>query len=238
VERVRGRTGDHVSAGTPLRALLLDFDGLVVDTETTDFESWRLVYEEHGAVLPRDRWVAIIGSDGSGFEPFEHLCELVGEALDEEDVGRRRRAHRERLFEALSPLPGIPDWMSDARETGLALGIVSSSPGWWVEEHLERVALRDYVDFTKTRDDVSRVKPHPDLYLEALAHTGARAHEALAVEDSPNGVAAAKAAGLFVVAVPGPMTRGLDFAAADLVLDSLAARRLASVLALLRGSRG
>lgn len=215
------------------RALFLDFDGLVVDTETSDYESWRLVYAEHGVVLPRDRWVASIGGDGSAFRPFEHLCDLVERALDRRDVDERRRAHRSRLFEALRPLPGVVDWMTAARGAGLTLGVVSSSPAWWVEEHLDRVSLREHVDFTKTRDDVPRVKPDPDLYLQALAHAGATVDEALAVEDSPNGLAAARAAGLYTVAVPGPMTRGLDFSAADLVLESLAERSLADVLELL-----
>ena len=211
------------------RALFLDFDGLVVDTETTDFESWRLVYDEHGFELPRDRWVEIIGTDGSGFDPFAHLCELTARALVEDEVRSRVRGHRSRLFESLVPLPGVPEWMEAARSGGLALGIVSSSPSWWVEEHLERVSLRHHVQFTKTRDDVPRVKPHPDLYLHALEHTGVEAGEAIAVEDSPHGVRAAKAAGLFTVAVPGPMTRDLDFSHADLVLDSLASRSLGAV---------
>ena len=213
------------------RALLLDFDGLVLDTETTDYESWRIVYEEHDAVLPRARWVEEIGGDGAGFHPFRHLCELVGRELDKQRVDARRREHRQRLFEGLRPLPGVVEWMREARESGLVLGIVSSSPRWWVDEHLERVSLRDHVDFTKTADDVPRVKPDPALYRQALEHAGVDAHEALAVEDSPNGLAAAKAAGLFTVAVPGPMTREGRFDAADLLLDSLAAMTLAAVVA-------
>ncbi len=220
-----------------LRALLLDFDGLVVDTETTDYESWRLVYEEHGVRLPRDQWVATIGTDGSGFRPFEYLCERLESPLDRDAVGDRRRAHRARLFETLSPLPGVVDWMDAARSSGLVLGVVSSSPADWVEDHLERVSLRDRVDFLKTRDDVERVKPDPALYLRAVEHAGVAEGEALAVEDSPNGVAAAKAAGLFTVAVPGPMTRGLDFDTADLLLESLAAESLAAVVRHLRQRR-
>ena len=219
------------------RALLLDFDGLVVDTETTDYEAWRLVYEEHGSELPRDRWVASIGGDGASFRPFEHLCALRGETLDEEEVNARRRTHRERLFETLHPLPGVVDWMHAARTSGLTLGVVSSSPAWWVEEHLERVALRSLIDFMKTRDDVPRVKPDPTLYRKALEHAGVAAHEAIAVEDSPNGLAAAKAAGIFTVAVPGPMTRDQRFDTADLLLESLADRTLASVIALLQATR-
>jgi beta-phosphoglucomutase-like phosphatase (HAD superfamily) len=103
-----------------------------------------------------------------------------------------------------------------------------------VHEHLERVSLREHVDFLKTRDDVPRAKPHPDLYVHALEHLGVHKSRAIALEDSPNGLAAAKAAGLFCVAVPGPMTRELCFDNADLVLESLAEQSLASVGRLLR----
>ena len=204
-----------------IEALLLDFDGLMTDTETTDYESWRSVYEDHGVVLPRNRWVASVGSDGSGFVPLEHLRELVG-AIDEEHVQATRRARRAELFEALVPLPGVASWLDEAHGRGLRIGVVSSSPGWWVDEHLRRIALRQRVDFLMTADDVPRVKPHPDLYLRALDLAGVAAERAIAVEDSPNGLQAAKAAALFCVCVPGPMTRGLDFSQADLVVDSLA----------------
>ncbi len=221
-----------------IRALFLDFDGLVVDTETADYESWRHVYDAHGVELPRARWVEAIGSDGSSFEPLVQLRALAGD-VDEEHVTRLRRARREELFGGLRPLPGVVDWMGEARAAGLPIGVVSSSPRSWVREHLERVALHDHVDFLMTRDDVPRVKPHPDLYLRALDHLGVGAAHAIAVEDSPNGLRAARAAGLFCVAVPGPMTRGLAFDDAGLVLGSLAERTLAGVIELLaRWSEG
>jgi HAD superfamily hydrolase (TIGR01509 family) len=217
-------------------ALFFDFDGLMVDTETTDYEAWRFVYEAHGVELPRDLWVTHIGTDGADFSPLSHLAKLTGTELDVESVQRERRAYRATLFEDLCPLPGIVDWLGEARARGVPIGVVSSSPTQWVHEHLERVELREHVDFLKTRDDVPRAKPHPDLYLHALEHLGIRSGRAIAIEDSPNGLAAAKAAGLFCIAVPGPMTRGLCFDDADLVLESLAERSLASVVRLLDDS--
>lgn len=216
-----------------IAALLLDFDGLVVDTETTDYESWRSVFEDHGAVLPRDRWIASIGTDGSSYVPLEHLQELV-EGVDEQHVHATRRARREALFESLTPLPGVLDWLGEARSAGACIGVVSSSPLSWVNGHLERVDLREHIDFLMTRNDVPRVKPHPDLYLRALERAGVDASRAIAVEDSPNGLTAAKAAGLFCVAVPGPMTLGLDFTTADLTLASLEERSFGATAELAR----
>ena len=140
-------------------ALLLDFDGLMVDTETTGYESWRFVYEAYGAELPRDLWVTHIGTDGKDFSPMGYLSELTGTDLVGA-VNRRRRAHRSELFLDLCPLPGVVDWLGEARTRGIAIGVVSSSPTEWVQDHLERVALREHVDFLKTRDDVPRAKPH------------------------------------------------------------------------------
>jgi putative hydrolase of the HAD superfamily len=81
-----------------------------------------------------------------------------------------------------------------------------------------------------TSEMVARVKPAPELYEKALKLLNLRADEALAVEDSPHGVTAARAAGLFCVAVPGPMTRGCEFHEAHAVLDSFTDRTLGDVL--------
>lgn len=212
------------------RALLLDFDGLILDTETTDFESWADLYRQYGAELPRDLWVQAIGSDGSGFQPFAHLCEATGLELDERDVRGRRRPHRDAMVAALRPLPGVIDWIRGARDRQMGVAIVSSSPASWVEQHLEKVGMESLFDFWMTLDRVERAKPHPELYLRALEEYGFEAADVLAVEDSPHGVCAAKAAGIFCIAVPGPMTRHLPFEAADMVLGSLASRSLDEVL--------
>ena len=213
----------------PMKALLVDFDGTILDTETSDFEAWRAIYDEHGVELPRERWIGVIGSDGSGFDPLGHLKELTG-GISVPDVQARRRRVRDELMHDLRPLPGVIDWLEHARSRGLSLAIASSSPHSWVEDHLNRIELIDYFDELVTRDRVERAKPHPDLYELALRVLGVERGEAVALEDSPNGVAAAKAAGVYCVAVPSAMVRDESFAAADLVLESLAERTLDDVL--------
>ncbi len=215
--------------GRPMKALLVDFDGLILDTETADFEAWRSIYDEHGVELPRERWVGVIGSDGSGFDPLVHLQQLTG-GVSVPDVQARRRRVRDELIETLRPLSGVVDWLKHGRSRGLSLAIASSSPRSWVEGHLGRLELLDYFDELVTRDRVERAKPHPDLYELALHVLGVDRGEALALEDSPNGVAAAVAAGIYCVAVPSAMVLDQSFAAADLVLDSLAQRTLDEVL--------
>lgn len=213
-----------------MRALVFDLDGLILDTESSDFVAWNQVYCELGLVLPRERWLSAIGTDSSGFHPLKHLGELLGPSLDVEALQRRRRVVRDELVEALVPLPGVVDTLASARRLGLRTGVASSSPRSWVEGHLQRLGLLGRFEALRCSDDVERVKPDPALYLAAVEALGVHACEAVAFEDSPHGVAAAKAAGLFCVAVPGPMTRGLDFGAADLVLDSMAELKVERIL--------
>lgn len=212
-----------------MRALIFDFDGLILDTESTDFEAWARLYREHGHELPRERWVETIGTAGGAWDPVAHLGELIGRDLDSESVRAERRPVRDTLVRELDPLPGVVDWLEAARARGLALAIASSSEADWVVRHLRHVGLDHYFAEIVTADQVERAKPSPDLYQRALAKLEVAADDALALEDSAHGLAAARAAGLRCVAVPGPMTRHLDFAGAALVLDSLAERTLDSV---------
>jgi HAD superfamily hydrolase (TIGR01509 family) len=116
----------------------------------------------------------------------------------------------------------VQAYLAEARQMGLKIGMASSSPCRWVIGHLQRLELLEFFDTVRARDDVERVKPDPELFLTVLADLGAEPQEAVAFEDSPNGIQAAKAAGLLCVAVPNPVTRQYSLAQADLRLDSLA----------------
>jgi HAD superfamily hydrolase (TIGR01509 family) len=207
-----------------IRAFLFDFDGLILDTELASRAGWELLYREHGHELPPEKWATIVGTYGS-WDPMTHLEELVGEPLEREALNERRAAHELALIEAEELRPGIAEYLAAARRLGLKRAIVSSSSRRWVEMHLERFEESVGWDAICTADlEPSRAKPAPTLYLEALEQLGLGPDEAIAFEDSPNGVRAAKAAGIYCVAVPNEVTRelGLDESGADLVLDSLA----------------
>jgi HAD superfamily hydrolase (TIGR01509 family) len=209
----------------PVRALLFDFDGLLLDTELASRTGWELLYREHGHELPTDLWATVVGTTHAPFDPMAHLEELVGEPLERESLNERRYAHEISLIEAEELRPGISEYLAAATHHGLKRAIVSSSTRDWVDMHLQRLEEAVGWDAICTADrDPARAKPSPTLYLEALEALEVAADEAVAFEDSPNGVLAAKAAGIFCVAVPNEVTRdlGLEEAGADLVLDSLA----------------
>jgi HAD superfamily hydrolase (TIGR01509 family) len=208
-----------------IRAFLFDFDGLILDTELASRAGWELLYREHGHELPADLWATLVGTTHAPWDPRVHLEELVGEPLDWDALHERRYAHEIALIEAEELRPGIAEYLAAARQHGLKRAIVSSSSRSWVDMHLERLEEAVGWDAICTADgDPARAKPAPTLYLEALTLLGVEANQAVAFEDSPNGVLAAKAAGIFCVAIPNEVTRelGLEEAGADLVLESLA----------------
>ncbi len=217
-----------------IRALIFDFDGLILDTESPDYHTWREVYEEHGCELPLETWAAAIGSMGL-FDPYADLEVRAGRTVEREEIRSRRRARNLELIHAQSPLPGVLDYLDAASALGLRLGIASSSPRAWVEGHLDRLQLLTRFDSLVCGDEVARVKPDPELYLRALDALGVAAHEALALEDSAHGLRAAHGAGIRCVAVPNPLTRHLPLVEAALRLESLAELTLTAALQLLNG---
>jgi HAD superfamily hydrolase (TIGR01509 family) len=212
-----------------LRGLLFDFDGLIVDTETPSRASWQELYREHGQELPLDRWATLVGTVG-GWDPFETLEELVG-PVDRVALRERRLARELELGEIEELRPGVLDYLHEAERRGLATAIVSSSSDWWIDRHLGRLERAEHFDaIVAANGDEERAKPRPTLYLEALDRLELGADEAVAFEDSPNGVRAAKAAGLFCVAVPNGVTATLALDDADLVVPSLAELPFASLV--------
>ena len=212
-----------------IRAVIFDFDGLILDTEEPVFRSWVEVYAEHGAQLPFERWVEIVGSTTIGFHPQRHLEELLGRPLPQE-VLDRRIVRRTEFVHAKELLPGVLQHIEEARGLGLKLGVASSSTTNWVKGHLARLGILDRFHCLRCRDDVANVKPAPDLYLAVLECLGVSAAESFAIEDSPNGITAAKQAGLRCVAIPNTITASLDLSGADVVLGSLAEVSLAELL--------
>ena len=209
--------------------LIFDFDGIIIDTETPDYLSWQELYHSHGVELERSLWSEFIGG-GDVFDVYQHLEELTGIRIDREAIGEQRRRRYLEIIESESLLPGVMDHILEAKKLGLKLGVASSSSRDWVEGHLTgRDLLRHFVSI-KSADDVSNVKPDPELYLASVAQMGTQPENALAIEDSVNGITAAKRAGLFCVVVPNEMTRDMPIDHADLRLESLSEMPLKALL--------
>jgi HAD superfamily hydrolase (TIGR01509 family) len=219
-----------------IRALIFDFDGTIIDSETPVFEGWKQTYAEHGHELPLERYVEIIGTAAHTFDPHAHLEGLIGRTLDREQLTAERQLKHRAVIYSNDTLPGVRAWIEEATVLQMPLAIASSSQAWWVDSNLTRLQLREKFKVLRTREMVASAKPAPDLFLAALDGLGLKPHEAVVIEDSAHGVAAAKAAGLFTIAVPNPVTVGLDFSGADMVVSSLAELPMAAALAAATGS--
>lgn len=195
---------------------------MIVDTETPLFTTWAEFFREHGHELELERFTNVIGS-ADHFDPVVHLEGLVG-AFDDREAVRERI--RERYYEKVwvqEALPGVVDALEQAQALGLSLGVASSSRRPWIEQHLERLGLRAAFACLACREDPPglRGKPSPDVYEAVVECLGVDPAEALAIEDSPNGIRAAKAAGLRCLAVPNGLTAHLDLSEADAIAASL-----------------
>ncbi len=205
-----------------MEAVIFDFDGLILDTESTLFAAWQRTYAEFGVELPLSLWTANIGGYSyEAFHPMDHLERLTGQTLDRDTINQRRREWYWGQVYVQDVMPGVRAAVDAAAEMGLKLGVASSSDRKWVTGHLERLDLLDRFDALVCGDEVARVKPDPELYRTALDTLGVPAARCFAVEDSPKGVAAAKGACLYCVAVPNPVTETLDLGACDWRLESL-----------------
>ena len=217
--------------------LVFDFDGVIIDTEAPTYNAWQEVFESFGQSVDRTLWSEIIGGGEKLFDTMAHLESIVGPLPDREDVRRRKNERTHEMIAESAVLPGVVDYLFDARRLGMKLAVASSSSRDWVEGHLAERGLLEYFAAIVTRDDVSKVKPDPALYTTAVARVGSEPASALAVEDSFNGVTAAKRAGLLCVAVPNEMTLDMDFGLADVRLGSLAEVPFEALLDRLEGLR-
>jgi HAD superfamily hydrolase (TIGR01509 family) len=203
------------------KAVLFDFDGVLVDTEWAIYDAWHRTFRENGHPLPLEVYNQCIGSDFNTWSPKIHLEELTGAAFDWHDLDSKRQEKIESDLAGEGPMPGVVELLETLGSLGISRAVVSSSSPHWVDGWLERLDLRKHFDHVVRRGDAPRIKPAPDLYLEAAKRLGLDPAECLVIEDSLNGVKAAIAAGMPVWAVPNRVTACLDFSLADAVLSDL-----------------
>jgi HAD superfamily hydrolase (TIGR01509 family) len=201
-------------------ALVFDFDGLILETEGPIYQSWRELYAAYGVPLPLETWGKIIGTSDH-LDVFGELERQAGQKLDRRTLTTLQKERETALVLQQPVRPGVEQYLKDARRLGMKVGLASSSSCKWVTGHLERLGLLPYFDRICARDDVHLTKPDPELFQLAVRRLGVEPHQAVALEDSPNGILAAKRAGLYCLAVPNELTRQLSLDLADLRVDSL-----------------
>ncbi len=213
-----------------IKALIFDFDGLILDTETAIYQSYQEIYAAYSCQLTLERWAQGIGTTDSEYDPYSDLEIMLSARLDRETLKKQQQQREDELIEAMQVLPGVVDYLEDARCLGLKVAVASSSSCHWICGHLTRLGLLPYFDCLKGREDVPISKPSPALFQAVLNSFEVMPWEALVFEDLQNGILAAKRAGIFAVWVPNPLTRLLPMDGAGLHLNSLADMPLEALL--------
>ncbi len=206
-------------------AVVFDFDGTILDTETPLFEAWSDTYRHFGVEpIGLDLWVRSLGLPSNHPDHLNRralLEELMGRSLTEADEQIIAKRMVEQCLDEQPLRPGVVDVLDQAQELGLGVALASSSPRDWIERHLEPRGLLDRFTFLSCAGPGVPGKPDPTTYRMACEALDVDPVRSVALEDSPTGVKAANSAGLTTIACPNPISRLLDFSHADRIVESL-----------------
>lgn len=206
----------------PFDAIIFDFDGTLIDTETADFTAWRILYEELGANLTLEPWAAAVVGIQDGYDIlFDDLLRQNKNGFTKADLRQRIHQLWDLTLQEMGLMPGVAQLLPALHTAGYPLAIATASDRAWVKRWLGHFKLAPYFQTIATGEDVHHNKPAPDVFLLAAAKLGLRPDRCLVFEDSTAGVRAAKSAGMRVVAVPSPITQSMDFSQADQIITGL-----------------
>lgn len=210
------------SKGMPLSAVLFDFDGILVDTEWEIYQAWLETFRDHGQELPLSLYTRCIGSDFDAWSPKLHLEDLTQLKFDWINMDERRQIRIRTALTQHGPIEGVVAVLQLLADLGIPTAVVSSSSHHWVDGWLEKLGLISFFQEVVCKGDAAKIKPAPDLFLEASRRLKIDPAECLVIEDSLNGLNSAKAAGMRAWIVPNRVTSGLDFREADRVFSGFA----------------
>jgi putative hydrolase of the HAD superfamily len=222
-----------------IKAVIFDFDGTILDTETPWYHAFCEMYEQHGAEMTMAVYSKIIGTNSENKEaidPYDNLEQIINSKIDRDSLKAALHRRHGELMGQQEVRPGIISYLKEAKKLGLKIGLASSSEKKWVLKYLESLGIMEYFETIMTANDVQQVKPDPELYLNAIKNLGVSSREALAIEDSPNGCKAAVSAGLYTLVFPHEVTELMEFPTYNLRLNSLEDKSLSEVIALMENA--
>jgi HAD superfamily hydrolase (TIGR01509 family) len=213
-----------------IKALIFDFDGLILDTETPRYNAWQETYLKHGCNLDVLEYAQIVGGDDQNFDFYKDLETKFGSTIDWDKVTPERMKRRYELLSQEQTLPGVAEIITQGKKLGFQIGLASSSPRSWIDERLPQTGLEACFDVITTIEETGKAKPDPALFLQTAVKLGIKPYETIVFEDSPNGCLAAKRAGMSCVVVTNRITRYLEFDRPDFRTASLAGVTIEEVL--------
>ncbi|UPM52724.1 HAD family hydrolase [Gottfriedia acidiceleris] len=211
-----------------IKAVIFDFDGLIVDTESVWFEAYKEVLHRYEVELTLQKFSEVVGTSDEIL--FDFINSNLKEPIEKELIEQMAKELVDVKLLEPALRESVEDYLISAKNAGLQIALASSSSRQWVESFLKKLNIYEYFSVIKTKGDVKKVKPDPELYLKAIEEIGVQASEAIAFEDSLNGLIAATKAGLHCVIVPNRVTSHLEFENHSLRLSSMAEKSLEDVI--------
>lgn len=204
-----------------IKGIIFDFDGLIVDTETPELKAWQELFRRFDVEFSFDEYAQTIGMIYDDTSALDILESRLSTPIDKARLFKEFKKRKVELIDAQPLRSGVLDVLKSSKSIGLKIGLASSAKLEWVSRYIQKHEINQYFECVRTRENVANPKPDPELYQATLACLGLKARQVIALEDSINGVSAARAAGVHTVAVPNSVTRIFDFSQAHLVLKHL-----------------
>lgn len=204
-----------------IKAIIFDFDGTIIDTETAWYKVFRDAYQKHGIELTLEKYSECLGTSLDSFNPYTYLSTHYNISIDLDAFRKYVQQKHIEMMEKEAIRPGILNYLRTAKDRGYQIGLASSSKQAWIDKFVDLLEIREYFECYCTADTVERVKPFPDLYLQALEKLEVHPEEAIAIEDSPNGARAAVKAGIHTVVIKNAITKQLAFDYGHHTIESL-----------------
>lgn len=203
-----------------LKIIIFDMDGVVLDSEPLHENARQMMFKELG-IVPDETFPEAVGKSSSGFwRQIIELCKIDGEPYALE--ARQYALVAQQIEENhIQPSVGFMDIVKWAKENDVIVGLASSSTRILVNDSLRLLEVKEFFDYTVSGNEIKTKKPAPDSYLKVLELAGCRPEEAIAIEDSSSGVAAAKNAGIFCFGYQNVTSGEQDLSKADKIVDSL-----------------
>ncbi|MGN7398096.1 HAD family hydrolase [Peribacillus frigoritolerans] len=211
-----------------MKAIIFDFDGLILDTETAWYEAYSEVLKPYNVILSLPEFATFIGTVSEEFNEFLET-QTQGKITKKEIREKAMCIHKKKMEKAVAR-EGVQEYLEEAKKLGLKIGLATSTTRDWLIPFLEKLQILNYFEVIQTRDDVAKVKPDPALYTNVVQIMGISPQEAIAFEDSANGTKAAIAADLNCVIIPNPATEMLVFEKYHMRLSSMKEKKLSEVI--------
>ncbi|MCB9359152.1 HAD family phosphatase [Candidatus Woesearchaeota archaeon] len=202
------------------KAIIFDFDGIIVDSEPLHFKTHRLVLEKHGIFISEEDYKKYGVSHGSD-SFYSEMAKKYNKKINFQETKKERRKLFVDSIDSELKLRDDFDVLIESLHGKYKIGIASATKTGIIKQILEKFNLTKYFDEIVGGDEIKKNKPFPDIYLEAARRLDIPVEECIAIEDSESGLTAAKAAGMKCIAVPNDFTVHQDFSKADKIIDSL-----------------